>query len=333
MLHKKDSWFLMVEAQGRMGIGEAGPLQGLSKEGCDLDPFWPGILKRLESSDLPANEEEVFSFAAGAAGSIASIQFAIETALLDWLKGGQRCLADTPFYRGEECLPINGLIWMGDRETMRQRIDEKLEQGFSCLKLKIGSLDFKEELDLLRYIRSHYDSRRLMLRVDANGAFSPAEAPEKLRQLAEWELHSIEQPIGQGQGKAMRELCLSSPIAIALDEELIGIRKTVDKIKLLELLAPPYIILKPSLLGGMAETAEWIRLAEERQIGWWITSALEANIGLNAIAQFTAAYTPSLPQGLGTGQLYTNNIPSPLTVEKGTICHRPDKGWDLSLLQ
>jgi o-succinylbenzoate synthase len=332
VLHKKDSWFLLLEAGGKTGIGEAAPLEGLSKEDCALEHFWPGVLKRLEAADLPRTPEEALSFAAGAAGSVASIQFAIETALLDWLQGGARCLFDTPFYRGESCLPINGLIWMGERVTMRRRIDEKLAEGFSCLKLKIGALAFNEELELLHYIRSHYPASELMLRVDANGAFLPAEAHEKLQQLAAYDLHSIEQPIRQGQTKAMQALCRQSPIPIALDEELIGIREPAAKENLLDELAPPYIILKPSLLGGMAETAEWIRLAEARQIGWWITSALEANIGLNAIAQFVATYAPTLPQGLGTGQLYTNNIPSPLSVEEGNLCYLPQQPWDLSLL-
>ena len=312
--------------------GEAGPLQGLSPEGTELDEYWPAVTNFLKKSPLPQHEQDVYTIAQKAAAGIASIQFAVETALLDWLKGGKRVLFENSFSSGESCLPINGLIWMADKETMKARIDEKLKQGFNCLKLKIGAIDFKEELSLLQYIRSHYDSKDLIIRVDANGAFAPHEALDKLAQLAQWDLHSIEQPIRQGQQEAMRSLCSDSPVPVALDEELIGVTTLSEKQTLLDRLKPPYIILKPSLVGGLAATAEWIRLAEERNTGWWITSALESNIGLNAIAQFTAEYAPTMPQGLGTGQLYSNNLPSPLKVEQGYLCYELKQLWDLSLI-
>lgn len=332
VLHQKDSWFLQISAEGRKGIGEAGPLPGLSPEGAELKDYWPEVLKSLQKSPLPQSLEDVISIAAQTAGGIASIQFALETALLDWLRGGRHLLFESGFTQGTSCLPINGLIWMAERETMRKRIDEKMAQGFNCLKLKIGAIDFREELSLLQYIRSQYSAANLTIRVDANGAFSPAEAPEKLARLAEWDLHSIEQPIKPGQVDNMRELCRTSPVPIALDEELIGIRDKDKGAQLLDAIMPPYIILKPSLLGGLAATESWINMARERGIGWWVTSALESNIGLNAIAQYTATHHPDMPQGLGTGQLYTNNIPSPLRVEKGVLCYQPQQGWDLSVL-
>ncbi|MBW3546214.1 MAG: o-succinylbenzoate synthase [Bacteroidetes bacterium] len=333
VLHQKDSWFIQVSAAGRHGIGEAGPLPGLSPEGADLEAYWPGVLKSLQKFPLPEAIEDVYDTAAEAAAGIASIQFALETALLDWLMGGRRLLFDSHFSRGTTCIPINGLIWMAERETMRKRIDEKMAQGFSCLKLKIGAIDFEEELSLLQYIRSQYSADSLTIRVDANGAFSPADAPNKLARLAAWDLHSIEQPIKPGQAESMRALCKISPVPIALDEELIGVVERDKMEQLLDSIMPPSIILKPSLLGGIAATESWIKLARERGIGWWLTSALESNIGLNAIAQYTATHQPVLPQGLGTGQLYTNNMPSPLQVDKGVLCYQPQQAWDLSLLR
>ena len=239
---------------------------------------------------------------------------------------------DTPNYEKKLayiCQKINGLIWMGDKDTMRQRIIEKLDAGFHCVKLKIGAIDFEEELDLLRYIRKQFSKEVVELRVDANGAFTPQEAPRKLEELSRYDIHSIEQPIRQGQWEEMAILCRNTPIPIALDEELIGIEVS-DKSKLLDMIRPQYIVIKPSLSGSW----EWIARSQERNIGWWITSALESNIGLNAIAQWTAylqTFLPTgMPQGLGTGQLYTNNIPSPLEQTGSTIRYNPQVNWDLS---
>ena len=226
-------------------------------------------------------------------------------------------------------LPINGLVWMGDAAFMREQIQQKLEAGYSCLKLKIGSLDFDTELALLAEIRAVAGPDRLTLRVDANGAFAPADALAKLARLAAFHLHSIEQPIAAGQWPALAELCRTSPIPIALDEELIGLSNPARQEALLDEVRPAYIVLKPTLLGGHAATRRWIALAQNRHIGWWITSALESNIGLNAVAQLTGEYdVRGFAQGLGTGQLYHNNVAAPLHTDRGTLHYAPDGLWE-----
>ena len=216
---------------------------------------------------------------------------------------------------------------MGSQDFMLEQIMEKMNAGFTCIKLKIGAIDFEKELELLRFIRAHFTASQMEIRVDANGAFAYMEALSKLSQLAEFELHSIEQPIKNGQPDKMAKLCLETPLPIALDEELIGCVNIEDKANLLDRIAPQFIILKPSFVGGFAGTQEWIDLAQERGIGWWITSALESNVGLNAIAQWTHTLNPDMPQGLGTGALYTNNIDAPLVVENGALWYDPKKGW------
>jgi o-succinylbenzoate synthase len=256
-----------------------------------------------------------------------SMRFALETALLDLIHGGKRRIVPNDFYDKGTPIPINGLVWMGDREDMWKQIEEKLAAGFECIKIKIGAIDFDQECVLLELIREQFQSTDISIRVDANGAFSPKEAMQKLQRLASYEIHSIEQPIRQGNLKEMARLCADSPVPIALDEELIGIISLADKIKLLKTIRPQFIILKPTLLGGLLSTKEWITIAEELGIGWWITSALEGNIGLNAVAQFTATYVTDLPQGLGTGQLYHNNISSPLTISKGTLTYGKHSKW------
>ncbi len=248
-----------------------------------------------------------------------SIIFGFETALYDYSRGGTQLLFPSDFTEGIRPVPINGLIWMGSPAFMKRQIDEKLAAGYTTLKLKIGAIDFAQECALLAYIRSQYGADKITLRVDANGAFKPEEALHKLQTLAAFELHSIEQPIAAGNWLANRELCVNSPVPVALDEELIGVMQREEKIRLLDTILPPYIILKPSLLGGFHHCCEWIELAEARQIKWWMTSALESNIGLNAIAQFTATLNNPLPQGLGTGQLYHNNVPSALYIEQGWL--------------
>lgn len=232
-------------------------------------------------------------------------------------------LWETPFSRGESGIPINGLIWMGEYTDMRQQAESLLERGFRCIKLKIGAIDFKQELKLLRFIRNQRPAQELNIRVDANGAFTRDEAPEKLRRLAELEIHSIEQPIKAGQWQEMAEICASAPLSIALDEELIGIHDPIEKKNLLDTIQPQFIILKPTLHGGIIGCEEWIQMAEERGIGWWITSALESNVGLNSIAQWCATYENLLPQGLGTGSLYTNNIPFPLEIRGDQLWFNP----------
>ena len=258
-----------------------------------------------------------------------SILFGLETAIRHFFAGSW-ALCDTAFSRGEAGIPINGLIWMGDFDKMLSQIEKKMEAGFRCIKLKIGAINFEEELALLRHIRTRFSSKEIELRVDANGAFSPVDAMEKLKRLSELDLHSIEQPIRQGQWREMARLCARTPVPIALDEELIGVNDAGQKRELLEAIRPRYIILKPALAGGFSGTEEWIRLAEARGIGWWVTSALESNIGLSALAQWTYGLQNPMPQGLGTGLLYTNNIPSPLQLTGERLYYRPQRMWDLS---
>lgn len=249
--------------------------------------------------------------------------FGLETALRH-LERGTYALWDTPFSRGEEGICINGLIWMGDHDAMYSQIREKLEAGFRCVKLKIGAIGFEEELDLLRFIRRHFPAREVELRVDANGAFAPAEALDKLKRLAELDLHSIEQPIRAGQWDEMAGLTSVSPLPVAFDEELIGHCSLEAKRRLLDVLHPQYIVLKPSLHGGFSGCREWIEEAEKRNVGWWITSALESNVGLNAIAQWCATWHTRMPQGLGTGMLFTDNVPMPLEIRKDCLWYVAD---------
>lgn len=220
---------------------------------------------------------------------------------------------------------------MGEEAFMKEQIEQKLEQGFNCIKLKIGAIDFEKELSLLKFIRSHYDADTIEIRVDANGAFSPDEAMEKLNRLAQFQIHSIEQPIKQGQVEQMVEVCRNTPIPVALDEELIGVFGIDNKKRLLETMQPHYIILKPSLVGGFKGSEEWIKVADENNIGWWITSALESNIGLNAIAQWTHTLQSTMPQGLGTGALYTNNFDSPLVVRQGKLHYDKSLNWKVEI--
>ena len=311
-----DVWYVRVslkENPQTFGIGECAPLPDLS---CD---YGDDYLVRLQKACLKLEQTGILD--AEALRSQPSILFGLETAmrqLENALQGSQTnafALWDTPFSRGEQGIPINGLIWMGPHRDMEAQIREKLDQGFSCIKLKIGALNFEEELDLLKQIRREYSAETVTLRVDANGAFSPEEALEKLKRLSELGLHSIEQPIRAGQWEAMAGLIKSSPLNIALDEELIGVFSKEHKSHLLDALMPPFLVLKPTLHGGISGCAEWISLAEERGIGWWMTSALESNIGLNAVAQYCATLNNPLHQGLGTGLLYTDNVEMPLRIE------------------
>jgi len=236
------------------------------------------------------------------------------------------------FTESNKAIDINGLIWMGDREFMNDQIKEKIAQGFRCLKMKIGAIDFATEVQLLASIRKEFSINDIELRVDANGAFKPSEALEKLKILSNYDLHSIEQPIRQGHYQEMALLCEETPLPIALDEELIGVFDVTKRTKMLQIIKPQYIILKPSLVGGFKESLEWIELAKKSGIGWWVTSALESNIGLNAIAQWTATLKSSMPQGLGTGGLFTNNFDSPLEVYKGGLYYNKNKNWNFNLI-
>ena len=264
---------------------------------------------------------------------VPSVRFAVEQCLRDLQVGGSKNLFPSDFTIGRAAIPINGLVWMGDKSTMKQRIREQIDGGYTTVKMKIGAIGLADELDLLRAVRKEFSERDLILRVDANGAFSAAQAPEVLQQLADLRVHSIEQPVAPGLYEVMADLCASSPVPIALDEDLIGSNSTEAKVDLLESVRPQFIVIKPSLVGGWAATQEWIDLANVRNIGWWITSALESSIGLNAIAQYTATLGVTIAQGLGTGRVYANNIPSPLEASRGLLHYRPEVEWDLSSLQ
>ena len=306
-------WYIYLsttEYPERVGVGECAPLPKLS---CDDLPDYEQILcnacRCLEQTGKLDTE---------ALRDYPSILFGLETARRQY-ETQSWALWDTPFSRGETGLPINGLIWMGDFDRMLQQIEVKMQSGYRCIKLKIGAINFEEELALLKHIRAHYSAREIELRVDAYGAFSPVDAMEKLNRLAELELHSIEQPIRAGQWEEMARLTADTPLPIALDEELIGCNTPEGKQDLLTSVRPQYIILKPSLHGGISGGNEWIAEAEKQHIGWWITSALESNIGLNAIAQWCATFRSPLPQGLGTGLLFTDNIEMPLEIRKDCL--------------
>jgi len=333
VLKQKRTWFLKIwegEKDVLFGIGEAGPLPGLSIDAIpEFEKKMMDVAQALQNFTLPdllaLNLKEAFSLHA-----FPSILFALETALFDLFNGGKRIIFHNSFAGGEQAIPINGLIWMGAKDFMQEQVKKKLQEGYSCIKVKIGALDFETELELLSSVRNSLGAGKIVLRVDANGAFAFPEAVEKMKRLAEYKVHSIEQPLKVGQYEEMAALCTLNILPIALDEDLIGIFGREDKKRLLEKMKAPYIILKPTLLGGFAETKEWIAIAEEMQIGWWITSALESNIGLNAIAQFTA----NLPihgfhQGLGTGLLYTNNLESPLIIKQGKLFYDKEKKWNL----
>jgi O-succinylbenzoate synthase len=313
------------------GIGECAPLPGLSPE---YGPTFQQVLEtQVKDINFWLKDKPVADFDSviyrQEYKNFPALVFALETAAQDYRQQGSGILFPGPFTSGNQGLPINGLVWMGNKSFMQEQIRKKLAEGYRCLKLKIGGLDFETELEILQAVRRTAGAGELTIRLDANGAFSPAQALGRLQQLAAFGIHSMEQPIRQGQTDAMATLCRQSPIPIALDEELIGIGRREDKAALLEVIQPQYIILKPTLVGGMAAVAEWIALAEEKGVGWWITSALESNVGLNAISQFTAQYPLRMEQGLGTGQLYHNNIPSPLMIRAGFLYYDPAKSWSL----
>jgi o-succinylbenzoate synthase len=323
VLKTKETWFLILEKDGKIGVGECGLFRGLS---IDDVPQYEDILKWTCLNihlGLQVLLDELYKFP--------SIQFGLETAFASFESESTFELFPSEFTNGTDNIPINGLIWMGTESFMKQQIKDKIEAGFSCIKMKIGAIDFQTELQLLKSIRKEFSSKDIELRVDANGAFLPSEALEKLKKLSELDLHSIEQPLKQGQIEEMTDLCAKTPLPIALDEELIGVFSKEKKKVLLETIKPQYIILKPSLVGGFSGSKEWIYLAEKQKLGWWITSALESNVGLNAIAQWTFTLKSTLPQGLGTGSLFTNNFDSPLQVKNGTLQYEKNKTWNFNL--
>ncbi|WP_100615299.1 o-succinylbenzoate synthase [Confluentibacter citreus] len=323
ILKTKETWFITLQEGTKQGIGECGVFRGLS---IDDRPDYQAKLEWACQNihlglDVLLNELVAFP----------SIQFGLETAFKSFLSEDKFEIFPSEFTKSNDSISINGLIWMGSEAFMKQQIKEKIEAGFTCIKMKIGAIDFQAEINLLKSIRKEYTLKDIELRVDANGAFSYSEALEKLKVLSEFYLHSIEQPIKQGQIEHMSLLCEQTPLPIALDEELIGIFDVTQKDMLIQTIKPQYIILKPSLVGGFKGSNEWVDIAEKKDIGWWITSALESNVGLNAIAQYTYTKQNSMPQGLGTGSLFTNNFDSPLLVKNGTLHYDNSKKWTFNL--
>ncbi|MBE7692358.1 o-succinylbenzoate synthase [Tenacibaculum finnmarkense] len=323
ILRTKETWFIILKKDGKTGIGECGLFRGLSID------------------DVPNYEEKLKWFCANInqglekllveATYFPSIQFGLEQAFLSLKAESKFELFPSNFTNGTENIPINGLIWMGDKSFMQQQIKDKLQQGFNTIKMKIGAIDFETEIGLLKSIRKEFSSEEITLRVDANGGFTPKDALQKLQRLSELDIHSIEQPIKQGQWQEMANLCEKTPLPIALDEELIGVFTSEEKEKCIQTIKPQYIILKPSLVGGFKGSEQWISIAKKYDADNWITSALESNIGLNAIAQFTQTLKNPLPQGLGTGSLFTNNFESPLEVSNGSLGYNSKIAWEFNL--
>lgn len=325
----KTSWFIKVWSDnnpGTVGIGECGPLPGLSIDAVpDFEDYLASVVGKVMTFETQDNGvlhrlDDIVS------QRFPSIIFGLETALLDLANGGKHIIYFNDFIKGAP-IPINGLIWMGEPDFMRNQIDQKIAQGFRCIKLKIGGLDFGSECDILRYIRDRYQHQGIQIRLDANGAFTPETVKTRLHELSQFGIHSIEQPVPPGL-PLMESLCLESPIPVALDEELIGTVTREARVQLLQRIRPQFIVLKPTLHGGLSGCEEWIAVAEQLKIGWWITSALESSVGLNAICQFTANYPIAIPQGLGTGTIYLDNIASPLSVSGGTIFYDLATGWE-----
>ena len=325
VLLQKDTYFLKVWDESNpevYGLGECALFKGLSREDT---PLYESKLREMCQNIGLGKSTDLSEYS--------SLQFGLETALCDLSNGGRRVVVDTPYVHGETNIPINGLVWMGSFDEMSARIEEKLSAGFTTIKLKIGAIDFESELELIRQLRGRFSSETLTIRVDANGGFSPEEALPKLNRLAAYGIHSCEQPIKPNQWAEMRKICAESPIHIALDEELIGITDPMQMFMLLREIAPQYLIIKPSLMGGFAGAQEWLKMAKMTNTGAWFTSALESNVGLNAIAQVVAKFNPLIPQGLGTGALYTNNIESPLYQKADYLAYNPEGKWVLPDMQ
>lgn len=299
------------------GIGEAAIFPGLSPEADDR--FFYKLME-LQANIRLGLKTDLERFP--------SLQFGLEQAIRDFSGGCEGVYFESPFVHGENSIEINGLVWMGDYDRMIERIEQKLNYGFKCIKLKIGAIDWRKEVDMIQYIRDRYDRDHVEIRVDANGGFDMDCAIPRLKRLADLDVHSIEQPIKAGNPMLMRFLCDVSPLPIALDEELIGKFTHEEKAATLDEIKPAYIVIKPSLTGGFSGAREWIDLAEERSIGWWITSSLESNIGLNALAQWVATLHTDIPQGLGTGGVFSNNFEAPIYLDKDRLRYDPQKKTD-----
>ena len=327
ILLTKPTWYIVLKhtISKSIGVGECSIIPGLSLDDeIKIELQLQSIIRRINNGERPQISEFT---------EFPAIQFALETAYEDLAFEKPFTPYPGNFSDGKKTIAINGLIWMGNPDSMLEQIQEKLNNGFNCLKMKIGAIDFQAELDILKSIRAQFSAQEIELRVDANGAFAPEDALEKLDVLSNYDIHSIEQPIKQGQWNQMAALCAQTPIPIALDEELIGVLDPGDQQQMLDFIRPQYIILKPSLIGGIQASNKWIEIAEKRNIGWWATSALESNIGLNAIAQWVSNIATHMPQGLGTGQLFTNNIESPLNINKGHLIMDDSKSWDTSIFK
>jgi len=322
ILKTKETWFIKLQEGGNIGYGECGILRTLSID--DIPEYEEKLKWTCENIHLGlvVLYQELMRFP--------SIQFGLEQAFLSLKSNDKFKLFPSKFTDNNKGITINGLVWMGEKSFMKQQISDKIKAGFTCIKMKIGAIDFETEMELLKSIRKEYSQKDIELRVDANGAFHPDEALDKLKILSDLNLHSIEQPIAVKQFEQMAMLCEQSPLAIALDEELIGVFNSEEKVSILQTIQPQYIILKPSLIGGFKGSLEWIALAEKQNIKYWVTSALESNIGLNAISQFTHTLNTTMPQGLGTGGLYTNNIESPLEIKNGKLQYNNAKCWELN---
>ncbi|WP_420318049.1 o-succinylbenzoate synthase [Ekhidna sp.] len=320
-------WFLKLKnEEGITGIGEVAPIHRLSPEEVEEIPqYLNQLIKEINQKVLPENKDLVDEFITSIVpANKPSVRFGLEMALLDLINGGEKHIYRTNLKNIK--IPINGLVWMGDESYMKEQIKVKLDNGFSCIKLKIGALDFEAELSIIKSLRRI--SKELIIRLDANGAFQTNEVLAKLKELSKYNIHSIEQPIMPMQPEAMELVCNRSEIPIALDEELIGIHNSRDRIDILQDLKPQYLVLKPTLHGGFSSVKEWIDLAEIHGIKWWITSYLESNLGLNAIAQFASQYPENTEHhGLGTGEIYHNNITSPIIVEKGYLAYANSMVW------
>lgn len=317
----KDTYFIRVfhsAAPEVCGLGEVALFRGLSAD--DTPDFETALARACQLPD-------------GVLPPMSAIRFGFETALADLAAGGTRCFWPSQWDEGRYGIQTNGLVWMGDKPTMLARVEEKLEQGFGVLKLKIGGIDFDDEVDIISSVRRRFSRDVLEIRLDANGSFTCDNALERLDRLSRFGIHSLEQPIMAGQPEAMGRICRQSPVPVALDEELIGCRDRSDIDALLSEVRPAYIILKPSLCGGFAAADDWIDAATRLGLGWWATSALESNIGLNAIARWVALKNPAMPQGLGTGALYHNNISSPLQMKGDRLYYSSSMRWTLPDLQ
>ena len=322
VLNQKESWFIVIYRENKTGVGECSLIKGLSP---DPENNYEQTLKKVCD-----NISDGFDNLSSRLNSYPSILFGLETAFRSLESSDSVTLFSSEFTKNQDSIPINGLIWMGQKKFMISQIKEKINSGFDCVKIKIGSLDFDTEIDLIKNIRKEYSLKDLEIRVDANCAFSFSESLEKLKKLSDFSIHSIEQPIQTRQWENMAFLCEKSPLAIALDEELINLSNS-EKEKMIEVIDPKYIILKPNLVGGLKKCEDWIDIAVRNNVKWWATSALESNIGLNAIAQWVYEKHANMKQGLGTGKLFSNNIPSPYIIEKGRLKYSTKNKWDLSL--